>query len=142
MTTKTIGVAGRRSRLAIGLWIAQGLLAALYCFAGTLKSTQPIPDLVAKGMPWAADMPVGLVRFIGVSELAGAVGLILPAATGILPILTPAAAAGLTLVQVLAIPFHISRGELGGLPFNLTLMALSLFVLWGRGKAAPIRPRS
>jgi putative oxidoreductase len=143
MTTQTtVGVASRWSGLSIGLWIAQGLLAALYGMAGAMKATLPIPDLAAKGLVWAAHVPLGLVRFIGVSELAGAAGLILPAATGILPILTPAAAAGLTLVQVLAIPFHISRGELGNLPFNLTLMALSLFVLWGRGRAAPIRPRS
>lgn len=56
--------------------------------------------------------------------------------------MTPLAALGFVLVQLLAIPFHAVRGELAmALPINLVLLGLSLFVLWGRGKKAPVAPR-
>jgi putative oxidoreductase len=81
-----------------------------------------------------------MVRFIGACELAGAVGLILPAATRIRPMLTPLAASGLVVVMLLAMAFHISRGEAAqALPINLTLGALAAFVAWGRFRKAPIR---
>ena len=71
----------------------------------------------------------------------GVIGLILPFLTRILPGLTPLAALGLSVIQVLAIPFHISRGEPFALPVNLTLLALSLFIPWGRWKKSPIAGR-
>ena len=112
-------------------WAASALLALLYLLAGAMKSARPI-DVLAKMMGWPADVPAWLVRFVGVAELAGAVGLILPVWTGILPWLTPLAAIGLSLVQILAIPFHIRRCEGKAVPMNLVLLALSLFVLWAR----------
>ncbi len=126
----------------IGLWAAQVVLALLYGFAGFSKAFQPLDGLAAMGIAWAADYPV-LTRFVGAAELLGAVGIILPAATRILPWLTPLAAAGFSLIQVLAIGFHAMRGETAmSLPLNLVLLALSLFVLWGRTRKAPILPRS
>jgi len=122
------------------LWIAQLLLAFAYGMAGVLKTTVPIPEL-SQQMPWTGDIPVGLVRFIGVAELAAAVGLVLPALTRIQPSLTWLAALGLVLVQALAIPFHLSRGETYPLPMNLAFLALAAFVAWGRMKKAPIAPR-
>jgi uncharacterized membrane protein YphA (DoxX/SURF4 family) len=124
--------------LHIGLWIAQALLAFAFVSAGAMKSTQPIAKL-AEMMVWPGAIPEGLVRFIGVSEFLGGVGLILPAITRIKPILTPLAGVGLATIQALAIFFHLSRGEYGALPFNLTLGALAAFVAWGRLKKAPIR---
>lgn len=112
-------------------WVVAALLAALYLMAGAMKGLRPIADLT-KMMGWPADVPAGLVRFIGFAELAGAIGLILPLWTGILPWLTPVAAIGLSLVQILAIPFHLRRGEGKVVPMNLVLLALSLFVLWAR----------
>lgn len=112
------------------LWIAAALLAVMYLMAGGMKATQPIEKLAAQ-MKWAPNMP-RLTRFIGTAEVLGAIGLIVPFATGILPWLTPLAAIGLVLVQVLAIPFHIRRGEMQTLPLNLVLLALALFVAWGR----------
>ena len=122
------------------LWGVQILLALLYGAAGFMKNTQPIAAL-AQAMIWPGDVPTALVRFVGVSELAGALGLILPALTRIAPRLTPLAAAGLLLIQFLAIGFHISRGELGVLPFNVVLALLAAFVIWGRLVKAPIAPR-
>ena len=125
----------------ISLWIAQILLAVLFGYAGVIKSLLPIPDLAAM-LLWPGDLPFWFVRFIGVVEFAGALGMILPAATGILPGLTPLAALGFVVIQCLAIPFHAFRGELAiALPINLVLLLLSLFVLWGRWKKAPITPR-
>lgn len=123
------------------LWLVQILLALAFGAAGMMKSFQPIPEL-ASMLKWPGDVPVGLVRFIGTAELAGGIGMILPAATRILPGLTPLAALGFTIIQLLAIPFHANRGELAmALPINFVLLALSVFVLWGRWKKAPITPR-
>lgn len=118
--------------LEFWVWVASGLLALAYLLIGIMKTFRPIPDL-AKMMIWPGDVPAALVRFIGIVEMAGAVGLILPVLTGILARLTPLAAAGLSLVQVLGIGFHARRGETAKtLPINLVLLALSLFILWGR----------
>ncbi|KFL31828.1 hypothetical protein JP75_07180 [Devosia riboflavina] len=125
----------------IGLWVAQVILAAVYVMAGFMKLTQPIDALVASGMAYAGDYPELLTRFIGTMEVLGAIGIILPAATRIAPFLTPLAALGFSTIQVLAIGLHSMRGEFQVLPVNLVLLALSLFVLWGRLRKAPISPR-
>ncbi|RYE58850.1 MAG: DoxX family protein [Hyphomicrobiales bacterium] len=125
----------------IGLWVAQVVLAAVYVMAGFMKLTQPIDALVASGMAYAGDYPALLTRFIGTMEVLGAIGIILPAATRIMPKLTPLAALGFSTIQILAIGLHSMRGEFQVLPVNLVLLALSLFVLWGRLRKAPIAPR-
>lgn len=83
------------------LWIVQALLAAAFVMAGVMKSTQPKEKLAPK-LPWVRDFSPATVRFIGIAELLGGLGLILPAATGIAPILTPLAATGLAIIMVLA----------------------------------------
>ena len=125
----------------IGLWLAQVVLAGVYAMAGFMKISQPIEALVASGMAYASDYPELLTRFIGTMEILGALGLILPAATRILPGLTPLAALGLSVIQVLAMGVHISRGEFMVLPMNLVLLALSLFIFWGRSRKAPVSAR-
>lgn len=125
----------------IGLWVAQAVLAAVYVMAGFMKLTQPIDALVASGMSYAGDYPEMLTRFIGTMEVLGAIGIILPAVSRIAPFLTPLAALGFSTIQVLAIGLHTMRGEFQVLPVNLVLLALSLFVLWGRLRKAPIAPR-
>lgn len=113
------------------LWVAQVLLALAYLAAGGMKATRPIPDL-AKMMVWPEQYP-RLTRFVGVAEVLGAIGLILPMLTGILPWLTTLAALALALVQVLAIGFHGMRGETAKtLIANLVLLALAVFIAWGR----------
>ena len=112
------------------LWAAAGLLAVLYLMAGFMKATQPIDKLAAQ-MKWPAELPK-LTRFVGWSEVLGAIGLILPLLTGILAWLTPLAAICLVVVQVLAIGFHMMRKEVMIIPFNVVLLALAAFVAWGR----------
>ena len=127
--------------LHIGLWVAQGLLAVAFGMAGAMKATTPLDEL-AKSLVWVTDVPGGLVRFIGIAEFAAALGMILPSALRIKPILTPAAGAGLVAIMCLAAPFHLSRGEAAVTPVNLVLGALAAFVAWGRYTRAPIAPRS
>lgn len=127
-------------RLNVTLWLAQCALAMFYAGTGFMKATQPIGDLAAM-MQWPDVVPVALVRFIGVAELAGALGLILPSLLRTAPRLTPLAATGLVLIQLLAIPFHLSRGEVGVVPLNLVLLALAAFVVWGRWRKVPILKR-
>ena len=121
------------------LWVVQILLACAFGMAGVMKSTQPVEALVQGGIAWAGQMPLAMVRFIGVSELLGAIGLILPAATKIKPILTPLAALGLLTIMILAMAFHLSRGEVQATPINIVLGGLAAFIAWGRTKKAPIR---
>ncbi len=123
-----------------GLWVAQVLLALVFGAAGTLKTLTPAAEL-AQTMPWVAHVPDWLPRVAGISEVLGALGLILPSALRIKPVLTPIAAAGLVLVMVLAGALHASLGEFQALPANLTLAGLAAFVWWGRTKALPIDPR-
>lgn len=135
--------AGRRSNWwSIGLWIGQMLLAAVYLMAGWMKLSQPMADLATMGMGYTLEMPELFIRFVGLMEILGAIGLIAPAASRIMPILTPLAALGLSVVQVAAIILHATRGETAmTLPMNLILLALSLFVLWGRLRKSPIAAR-
>ncbi|HEY1587446.1 MAG TPA: DoxX family protein [Polyangia bacterium] len=114
----------------LALWIVQVLVGAAFVFAGLFKVTKPIPEL-AQRMKWVAALP-GLVRFIGVSELAGGIGLVVPWAMHIAPILTPIAAAALVVVMILAAGFHIKRQEWPETVPSLVLGALSAFVAWGR----------
>jgi putative oxidoreductase len=121
----------------IALWVAQVLLALAFLAAGVPKAIQPIPTL-AKRITWAQDVPESFVRFIGVAEILGALGLILPALTGALPWLTVAAAIGLAIVMVAAIIFHILRGETNRIAFNIVFLLLLLFVTYGRLALAPL----
>jgi hypothetical protein len=143
MTTATLSDApssgGPAKGWTIGLWVAQVLLALVFGMAGAMKTFTPIAELSEK-LPWVAELP-GLARFIGISELLGAVGLILPAATRMLPVLTPIAALCFVLVMVLAAGFHLLRGEPQALPVNVVLGALAAFVAWGRLRKSPIAPR-
>jgi hypothetical protein len=86
----------------------------------------------------AKDVPAPFVRFIGVAEILGAIGLILPALTGILPWLTVAAAIGLAIVMASAIIFHLMRGEANHIAVNVVFLALLLFVVYGRLALAPL----
>ena len=115
----------------IALWVAQILLLGMYGMAGAMKTFQTAK---AKEMlPWAKDRSDTFVRFVGISELLGALGLILPLLTGILAWLTPTAAIGLTVIQILAIfTEHLPKKEYQVIPMNIVLLALSIFVIVGR----------
>jgi uncharacterized membrane protein YphA (DoxX/SURF4 family) len=115
----------------IALWIAQGLLTALYIVAGGMKVFTP--EKMKAQMPEAQKHSTNFFRMIGTLELLGALGVILPMVTGILPWLTPLAAIALVVVQILAIlTVHLPAKEYQALPFNLFLLALAVFVAIGR----------
>jgi putative oxidoreductase len=140
MTMRVSGDASPSKALHLGLWVVQGLLGAMFLAIGAMKATQPIPVL-ANTLGWPAAVPAPLVRVIGIAELLGGLGLILPAATSVKPMLTPLAGVGLAMVTLLAAIFHIRRGELGALPLPLVLGGLAAFVAWERAAKAPIAPR-
>lgn len=114
----------------IALWIASGLLALAYLFAGTTKALRPKEQLT--GMPWTQRFSAGTVKLIGIVEVLGAIGLILPWLTGIAPVLTPIAALGLALVQVLAAIHHLRHREAKAVPINIVLLLIALFIAIGR----------
>jgi uncharacterized membrane protein YphA (DoxX/SURF4 family) len=116
----------------IALWIVAGLLALAFLGAGAMKLAQPREKLVASGQGWAEDASDGFVKFVGAAEVLGGLGLILPAALGILPILTPIAAAGLAVMMIGAIVVHARRHELPGAVPSVVLLLLAAFVAWGR----------
>ncbi|WP_426512936.1 DoxX family protein [Dactylosporangium sp. McL0621] len=115
----------------VTLWIVQILLGAAFVVAGVMKSTQP-KEKLQPNLPWVEDFSPGTVRLIGVAELLGGLGLILPAATGILPVLTPIAATCLAVVMVMAAAAHVRRKEPSGVVINAVLFALAAVVAWGR----------
>lgn len=117
-----------------GLWVAQLLAAAAFLMAGSMKAFTPGEELIAAGMA----EPIGLLRVAGFSELAGALGLVLPAGLRIKPLLTPLAAALLTLVMVLAMITHLFAGDFAGIVPPMVLGSLTAFIAWGRLTKAPI----
>jgi hypothetical protein len=117
----------------IALWIGQGLLAAVYLAAGGLKVVRSREHLIATGsLDWMKDSSDAGVKVVGLVELLGALGVVLPWLTGIAPILTPVAAAGLAVVQLFALRVHVLRAERTPLPVNVFLLLLAVFVAVGR----------
>src|SRR5712692_9647999 len=119
----------------IALWVVQALLALAFGAAGLMKLS---PQMDPKNL---GGMSLGLVRFIGIAELAGALGMILPSATRILPRLTSVAGVGISIIMVLATAFHVSRSEWSHIPVTLILGGMAAFVAWGRFRKASITPR-
>jgi putative oxidoreductase len=140
MTPHPVDAAAPRSSkgLHIALWIAQVLLFLAFMGAGGMKLTTSAEQL----LKYDATQSIPLTRFIGVCEVLGALGMILPAATRIRPGLTPLAALGLFTIMVLAAGHHVMRGDIAtAFPVVGTLGALAAFVAWGRAKKVPIAPR-
>ena len=112
--------------MSLVLWIMAGLLAAAFAGAGLAKLLQPKAKL-AQSMGWVDDLSETQVKLIGVAEVLGAVGLILPAALDIVPILAPLAT-GLVLLMLGAAATHARRGEKSNIVVNAVLAALAAFV--------------
>lgn len=125
--------------LHISLWAVQILLALAFGMAGFMKLSMPLSDLAAKGMGFVNHTSEGMVRFIGIAEVLGALGLILPSALRIKPILTALAAVGIALIMILAMNEHISQNE--SIVANIVMFVLAAFVAWGRFKLAPIKAK-
>jgi hypothetical protein len=114
------------------LWIVAIVLAVVFVGSGLVKEVVPKEKLVTSGQGWARDVSPTTIRLIGLAELLGAIGLILPAAVHIAPILVPLAAVGLVLVMVGAAVVHARRSEPMNIAVNVVLIGLAVFVAWGR----------
>jgi hypothetical protein len=118
--------------MTYALWIVQGLLAALFLFAGGMKLVLPLDKLTG---PFP--LPGWLIRFIGVCEVLGALGLILPGIFRIRPGLTPLAAAGLVIIMIGATVITLIGGDLMAAGISLVVGLLAVFVAYGRWQLAP-----
>ena len=119
------------------LWIVQGLLALVFLFAGGMKLVLPIEEMTKQ-----MALPGLFLRFIGVAEVLGAVGLILPGLVGILPVLTPLAAAGLVIIMIGATVLTLAAGGVASALIPLVVGLLLAFVAYGRWRLAPHRGSS
>ncbi|MFB9714646.1 DoxX family protein [Arthrobacter methylotrophus] len=116
----------------ITLWIIASVLALAFLAAGLMKIAQPQEKLATSGLAWTEDFSSGAVKAIGSIEVLAALGLILPAVSGIATFLVPVAATGLAIVMVGAIITHLKRGEKQAVIVNVALGVLALFVAVGR----------
>ena len=123
--------------MTYALWIVQGLLALLFLWAGGIKLVLPLEKLTGP-MP----LPGLLMRFIGVAEVLGAIGLILPGLLRIRPGLTPLAAAGLVIIMVGATVVTLAGGDVAAALISVGVGLLSAFVAYGRWRLAPHRGSS
>ena len=126
--------------MTYALWIVQGLLALIFLFTGGIKLVLPIEVLTEQ-----VSLPGWFVRFLGVAEVLGAIGLILPGLLRIRPGLTPLAAAGLVIIMIGATTLTLAGVVPGGVAAALIPLVLGLlaaFVAYGRWRLAPLRGRT
>ncbi len=121
----------------IVLWILQVLLGLAFLAFGYNHGFNVEKGKDRSGMSWMGAVPRGLMYFIGICEILGGLGLILPALTGLLPILTPSAATLLAIVMLFAAIFHVPRREYPNTVVNIVLLVLTAFVAYGRFVLAP-----
>jgi uncharacterized membrane protein YphA (DoxX/SURF4 family) len=122
--------------MGIALWVVQVLVAAVFVVSGATKLSQPKEKLL-KNWAWVEDFSQGSVRIIGSLEVLGAIGIVVPALTRILPSLTPLAALGLVLTMIGAALTHLRRTEYGAIAVNGVLLILAAFVAYGRFFVVP-----
>lgn len=122
----------------ISLWVAQVLIALTLIWAAYTKLLQPMEE-TAKILPWAKDNP-GLLKFTGIFDLLGSLGIMLPAALRIQPKLTVLAAYGIIALMISASIFHISRDEASLIGMNVVFLLLAVFIAWGRSEKESIQP--
>lgn len=114
----------------VTLWIVQIILAAGFIYSGWMKTVRI--ESSKKTWAWVNNVPKTLVVLIGIAELLGALGLILPWALNIAPVLTPISAIALTAVALLGMLFHIQRKEYREIGVNIFFVVLALIVAIGR----------
>jgi len=115
--------------MIVAYWIVAAVLAAFYLYSGGLKVVRS-KDQLRPMMGWVDALPMGLVRTIGLLEVLGALGLILPPLTGILPWLALAAALGFVVVQLGGITLHLSRGEAKLIGLNVGALVAAGVAVW------------
>jgi hypothetical protein len=116
----------------IVLWIISALLAIFFLAVGSMKLTRSKESLAASGLAWTQDFSAGTVKLIGALEALAAIGLILPALSGVAQVLVPLAASGLVLLMAGAAITHARRNEPQMIVFNVALLILAAVVAWGR----------
>lgn len=116
----------------VALWIVTAILIAVFASSAIVKGTQSRERAVEMGMTGVVDVSHGVMRLAAISEAVGILGLVVPYATGVMPILTPLAALGLGLIMILAARIHLGLKEPWTATGNLALLAMCLFVAWGR----------
>jgi uncharacterized membrane protein YphA (DoxX/SURF4 family) len=116
----------------IALWVLQVLLALVFVFHANLLLRPPSPERLQSRMRWVLEMPAGLRIFAGVAEGLAGLGLVIPPLVHVLMWLTPLAAAGLVLLMLGAIVFHVRRREYPNIGLNAVLGVLAAIVAWGR----------
>ncbi|NMH99558.1 DoxX family protein [Pseudonocardia acidicola] len=114
------------------VWILQIVLAVAFLAAGAMKLSRPRTALAASGMGYVEDFSDGAIKTIGALEVLAAIGLVLPWATGIAPVLTPLAALGLALIMIGAAVVHARRKENQMIGINVVLLILAALVAFYR----------
>ena len=140
-TTIAHGDASRQKNLNTVLWALQGFLFLAFGAAGLMKLTMPIDQLAAI-MTWPGSVPEVLVRAIGAAEIAGAMGVLLPALVRMQPWITSYAAMGLATTMICAVGYHLMLFQGKMLIPSIVLGVVAGYVAWGREMALPIRPGS
>jgi uncharacterized membrane protein YphA (DoxX/SURF4 family) len=115
----------------IALWFVAGVLAAMFLLAGGMKVARPKEKLLPI-MQWATTWSRPQLQALGAVEVLGAIGLILPRALNIAPVLTPIAAVGCAIVMAGAVVTHIRMKDYKGTGMPLVLLALAIVVAAGR----------
>jgi len=115
--------------MVIAYYIVAGLAALFFLAVGAMKLLRPKPALKDAGLAWVDDFSPAAVKLIGLVELLGAFGLILPRLTGIAPVLSPIAAIGLVIVMIGAIVVHVRRKEAPGMQIGVAVLAAAAAVL-------------
>jgi uncharacterized membrane protein YphA (DoxX/SURF4 family) len=129
-----------RRKAKMYLWVVQAVLAGIFIMAGAIKLLLPLDQLAPKN-PWVTQVPEWLPSLIGLAELAGGLGLILPSVIRIEPRLSVYAAFSLAFMMLLAIAFHAYRREFAAIPVNVVLLVAAVYVGWSRLKKYPIEPK-
>lgn len=114
------------------IWILQVLLAITFGFSGIMKATQSREKLVSIGQTGVAGLTYATIRFIGITEILGTIGIILPWALNILPVLTPVTALCFAVIMIPAMAIHYRRKEYTSVLLNVFLLCISLFVAYMR----------
>ena len=118
--------------MELAVWIVSWVLAVAFVVGGAARAVLPAERLVGFGLKWVTAVPAPLLKTIGVLELLGGLGVVLPVLTGILPVLTPLAACGLAIIMLGGLVFHLRRREWQGVPITLVLAAAAIFVAVAR----------
>jgi hypothetical protein len=138
---RTIGTVSSKTQVnktSVALWVTQGALALTFLFAGGSKLVMSAEQMSANS---EIDFPLWFLRFIGVCEVAGALGLILPSVSRIRTGLTPLAACGLIVIMVGAVVTTAATMSVAAASFPLAVGITAAYVAYGRTHLAPISNR-